>query len=937
MTQDYRPTLFLPNTEFPMRGNLPQKEPKILERWEKMGLYEKTLKAAEGRPVFTLHDGPPYANGNLHLGHALNKILKDIINRSQFKMGRKVAYVPGWDCHGLPIETKVEEGYRKKGRDKDSVPRIEFRRECREFAQKWLDIQCEEFKRLGVMGDWEDYYSTMSHDAEAEIVRLLGEFLLSGNLYRGVKPVMWSVVEKTALAEAEVEYKDHESPSIYVRFPVVKAAVPELDGASAVIWTTTPWTIPANRAIAYGEDVDYVILQVNAVGEGAEIKIGDKILVAQLLADNIKEATGITEASVVRSLKGAELKGTVCHHPLNGQGYDFDVPLLPGEHVTTETGTGLVHTAPSHGVEDFQLGKEFGLEVPELISDGGVFNDNVPLFAGQHVYKVNPSVCEKLRDVGALLHESKLLHSYPHSWRSKKPLIYRATPQWFIGMTINNLQSKALDAIESVQWFPGQSINRIKSMVEGRPDWCVSRQREWGVPITVFVHKETGEALRDPEVMERIVEAVKRESTDVWYTADPQEFLGDKYNADDYEQVQDILDVWFDSGCTHSFVLRNREGMEWPADLYLEGSDQHRGWFQSSLLVSCAVFDAPPYRQVLTHGMVLDENGYKMSKSQGNIDPPAEIANKVGIDILRLLFVGADATQDMCVGPQLLQKQQDIYRRYRNTLRYLLGALDGYEDSEAVNYDEMPDLEKWVLYRLRELDLKVRRANQDYGYQDLYMEIHNFCSVDLSAFYFDIRKDSLYCDAKTDPVRRATRTVMNHVFDCLVRWLAPVLCFTAEEAWLTRHPSEDGSIHLELFADTPDTWENSDLAERFKTIRAVRSVVTGAIELERAEKRIGSSLQAAVDVYLSEDYAPAIEGILLDEYCITSAANVIVGDVPEGAFQIEGTPAVGVVVKEAQGNKCARCWKILDEVGSSTEHPELCMRCENAVEVSNAA
>ncbi len=937
MTQDYRSTLFLPHTNFPMRGNLPEREPALLERWEKINLYKRSLEVASERPSFTLHDGPPYANGNLHLGHAINKLLKDIINRSQFKLGHKVAYVPGWDCHGLPIETKVEEGFRKEGKDKDQIPLLEFRQKCREFAQHWIDVQRAEFRRLGVMANWDDYYSTMSHEAEAEIVRLLGEFILNGNLYRGFKPVMWSVVEKTALAEAEVEYKDHESPSIYVRFPVVKTAVPELEGGAAVIWTTTPWTLPANRAIAYGDDVDYVILKTQKLTDESTLESGDLLLVAEGLADSLKEAAGIESADVVKTLKGSALAGTLCHHPLHGQGYDYDVPLLAGEHVTTDAGTGLVHTAPSHGVEDFELGKKHDLEVPELMSDGGLFHDFVPLFAGQHIYKVNPAVCETLREAGNLLHESKLVHSYPHSWRSKKPLIYRATPQWFISLETNNLRDKALQAIDEVKWIPTQSINRIKAMVGGRPDWCLSRQRSWGVPITVFVDKETGEPLRDPNVMTRIVEAVKEESTDIWYTADSQRFLGDNYKAEDYEQVLDTLDVWFDSGCTHSFVLRNREELEWPADLYLEGSDQHRGWFSSSLLVSCAIFDAPPYKQVLTHGMVLDEQGYKMSKSAGNIDPPAKIADKTGIDILRLLTVGTDTTQDMRVGPQLLQKQQDIYRRYRNTLRYLLGALDGFEESEAVSFEEMPELEQWVLHRLYSLDQKVRQCSTAFSFQELYVEIHNFCSLDLSAFYFDIRKDSLYCDLKDSPIRKASRTVMCHVFDCLVKWLAPVLCFTAEEAWLARHPSEDGSVHLELFPDVPKQWGNSTLSDQYEKLREIRSVITGAIELERAEKRIGSSLQAQVDIFVTPEHAPLLEGFDLAEFSITSEANLIPGEIPAKAFQLEDIPGIGVIVSEAKGEKCTRCWRILEEVGESADHPELCKRCEHAVEVAHAA
>lgn len=936
MTQDYRPTIFLPQTDFPMRGNLPEKEPEHCKRWEEMGIYDRAQEVSKDRSPFILHDGPPYANGNIHAGHATNKILKDVIVRTQFKLGKRTPFVPGWDCHGLPIETKVEETYRKKGMNKDDVPMIQFRKECREFAQTWIDVQREEFKRLGIMGDWDHPYTTMTGEAEAEIVRLLGEFLLKGGLYRGVKPVMWSVIEKTALAEAEVEYKDHESHSIYVKFPISSSPDSDLKGAHAVIWTTTPWTIPANRAVAYGDDIDYVLLRIDGTEEGSLATVGDVLILAQDLVEALKGAGKISETTVLKAFKGSHLKGSFAYHPLHGKGYDFEVPLLAGEHVTVDAGTGLVHTAPSHGVEDFALGKMHNLDVPELVGDDGVYYDHVALFAGQHVYKVNPNVAEELTSSGKLLHHSKLVHSYPHSWRSKTPLIYRATPQWFISMETNDLRKKALDAIQKVTWYPKSGINRIQSMVEDRPDWCVSRQRTWGVPITVFVNKETGEPLRDPAVMGRIVEAVKAETTDVWYTADPQRFLGDEYKADDFEQVRDILDVWFDSGATHSFVLKARSDLSWPADLYLEGSDQHRGWFQSSLLVGCGVYGDAPYREVLTHGFLVDEHGRKMSKSQGNGVDPQSICKEMGADVLRLWVMGTDTTNDMRIGPELLKRQQDIYRRYRNTFRYLLGALHGYDASETVSSEEMPDLEKWILHRLAEVDTLVRTKSQSYSFQDIYSEIHHFCAVDLSAFYFDIRKDSLYCDGKQSSLRKATRTTMHHIFECLVRWLAPVLCFTTEEAWLSRYPDSKGSVHLETFVEIPATWTNKALDERFTRIRDIRSTITGALELERAEKRIGSSLQAHVDVYVNATDADHLKGVDVSELSITSTATLHTDSIPEGAFKSE-TGDVGVIVTLASGQKCERCWKVLNEVGSSKGYVDLCGRCADAVEMSDAA
>jgi isoleucyl-tRNA synthetase len=932
MTRDYRQTIFLPKTDFPMKGDLPVREPELLKRWEEMGLYDRMMEKAAGRELFVLHDGPPFANGNIHLGHALNKILKDVVNKSQYKLGKLTPFVPGWDCHGLPIEAKIEEKYREKGIKKDDIPLIQFRQECRDFASHWIDIQREEFKRLGVTGDWENPYTTMSSEAEAEIVRLLGVFLMNGSLYRGVKPVMWSVVEKTALAEMEVEYADHESLSIYVGFPITETTVPALKGATAVIWTTTAWTLPGNRAIAYSPDLDYIALRIDSVSDQSLIHKGEVILIAKGLKDDVEKEIDVTESTVLATFKGIDLKGTHAHHPFYGEGYDFDVPLLPGEHVTLEAGTGLVHTAPGHGVEDFAVGKKFDLNVPETVAEDGLYYSHVPLFAGKHVYKVGPEIVAKLQEKGALLKQGKIVHSYPHSWRSKKPLIFRTTPQWFISLEKRDLRKKTLEAIETVQWIPEITKNRIQSMIENRPpDWGLSRQRPWGVPLPLFVNKATGEVLRDYEVVARIVKAFKESGSDIWYSADPALFLGPDYDPSDYEQIQDILDVWFESGATQSFVLRARQDLHWPADLYLEGSDQHRGWFQSSLLVACGTVHAAPYKQVMTCGFIVDEDGRKMSKSRGDAVSPQTITSTLGADLLRLWVVGSDYYEDLRVGPEILKRQQDIYRRYRNTLRYLLGALDGFTEKEKIDYDQMPELEKWILHRLYELDQKVREASDAYTFQALYSEIHNFCAVDLSAFYFDVRKDSLYCDDPQDPKRRATRTVMDITFDCLVKWLAPVLCFTTEEAWLSRYPHEEGSVHLETFPELPFLWNAPSLATKYEGLRAIRKVMTGALEMARASKTIGSSLQAQAKLFSDSSLSSFIEGVDLAELSITSGVEMHEGQAPEGAFTIEDTPNVGMIVSLASGEKCNRCWKVLPEVGTNEAYPDLCKRCTTVV------
>jgi isoleucyl-tRNA synthetase len=944
MSVDYKATVFLPRTDFPMRANLPEREPKILARWQEMSLFRRLREESKGRPKFVLHDGPPYANGAIHIGHALNKILKDVVNRSQQMLGKDANYVPGWDCHGLPIEWKIEEKYRAAGKDKDAVPIIEFRRECREFADHWVNEQRKEFKRLGVEGDWDNPYLTMSYAAEAQILREIGKFLMNGGLYKGAKPVLWSAVEKTALAEAEVEYHDHVSNTIYVRFPVLRSPVKELAGASAVIWTTTPWTIPGNRAMAYGAEMDYLLLQVTSAAEGAAAKAGDKLLLAADLRATFEKETGVAVGGVLWSGKGAALAGTVCAHPLRGKGYDFEVPLLAGDFVTTEQGTGFVHIAPGHGADDWELGREHGIEVPQTVGEDGSFYAHVPLFAGKRVLKpdgkkgdADPAVIAALKEAGALLAQGKLTHSYPHSWRSKAPLIFRNTAQWFISMDTNELRKKALAAIDATTFVPPQGRNRLYAMIEQRPDWCVSRQRAWGVPIAVFVDKKTGEPLRDQTVIDRIAAVFEKEGADAWYSSPSARFLGNDYNADDFEQVMDIIEVWFESGASHSYVLepRREKDLAWPADLYLEGSDQHRGWFHSSLLESCGTRGRAPYNAVLTHGFTLDEQGRKMSKAMGNIVAPQDVMKQHGADILRLWVVSSNYVEDQHMGPGILKANAESYRRLRNTLRYLLGALEGFDAKERIEPARMPELERWILHRIAELDSHVRRCVDDFDFGALFTAVYTFCDSDLSAFYFDVRKDALYCDRPGSPRRRAARTVFDRLFDCLTAWLAPILCFTAEEAWQFRHGRSENeswtdSVHLRTFPDVPQAWRDDKLAAKWDKVRDLRRVVTGALELERAGKRIGSSLQAHPKIYANGAYAAALDGIDLAEISITSAATLQAGTAPAGAFTLAEVPDVGVVVEPAAGDKCERCWRVLHDVGRHGP-AGICGRCADAV------
>jgi isoleucyl-tRNA synthetase len=952
--KDYRATLFLPETSFPMKAGLPEAEPKWLARWQAMGLYARQREQAKGRPLFILHDGPIYANGDIHSGTGLNHILKDFVVRSQAMLGKDAPYVPGWDCHGLPIEWKVEEKYRAEGKSKDSIATDQLRRDCRDFATHWLGIQREQIKRLGCTGEWDHPYTTMNYKAEAAIAREAHKFVGNGLLYRGFRPVMWSPVEKTALADAEVEYHEKTSPTIYVKFPVI--AGPET-GASVVIWTTTPWTIPGNRAIAFSGALDYALYEIIAAQEGAYGKVGEKIILATNLADQTAKHAKI-ELKVLRGVGPAAL---VCAHPYRGLDpwFGFDVPMLAGDHVTADTGTGFVHTAPGHGEDDFELWRnqrdwlnsmKIDSSIPRTVDEEGKFYDSVPIFAGKRILTpegkdgdANGAVIKELIAAGALLAKGSLRHSYPHSWRSKAPVIFRATPQWFVAIDKpmpefgnDTLRQRALKAIADTQWFPPRGRNRIQSMVEGRPDWVLSRQRAWGVPLAIFVNKKTQAVLNDADVNARIGDLFEKEGADAWFMRPAQDFLGDKYKAEDYEQVKDILDVWFDSGSTYVFTVENPIDPSWPkaahADLYLEGSDQHRGWFQSSLLESCGTRGRAPYDAVLTHGFVLDEQGHKMSKSLGNTLAPQVIADKNGADILRLWAASSDFTEDLRIGQDIIKANVDAYRRLRNTIRFMLANLTGFDEAERIAPAQMPELERYMLARLAGLDAHVRRGYADYDFNRVFVALFGFCTNDLSAFYFDIRKDSLYCDSASAPRRRAARTLLDEIFRRVVVWLAPLLCFTMEEAWVLRF-GESESVHLQTFAPTPAGWEDEALVDKWARIRELRRVVTGALEIARKDKVIGASLEAAPILFVTDPADKAmLDSIDFAEVAITSAAHVSTLPAPEDAFRLPEIEGIAASFHHARGNKCARCWMILEEVGKNPKHDDLCNRCAGAVD-----
>ncbi|VAW22715.1 Isoleucyl-tRNA synthetase [hydrothermal vent metagenome] len=1042
--RDYSATLYLPKTNFPMRAGLPKREPNWLKRWQDMDIFTLLRQQSANSEKFTLHDGPPYANGNIHIGHALNKVLKDMVTRSMQMLGYNSAYVPGWDCHGLPIEWKIEEQYRAKGKNKDEVEINEFRRQCREFAQKWVDVQREEFKRLGIVGDWDNPYTTMAYDAEATIAGELMKFSMSGQLYRGSKPVMWSVVERTALAEAEIEYHDVESDAIWVKFPVLAVnrsgpVISDLLFASVVIWTTTPWTIPANRAIAFSSKLSYGLYQVSAAENDFGPQPGEKLIFADALADECAAKAKLTFKRLL-DVTGDELAAMICAHPLKGwrltsplmgevaehseagggEPYDFRVPLLDGDHVTDEAGTGFVHSAPGHGADDFEIWmsnardlEDRGIDtsIPFLVDDAGYYTKDVPGFgpdAPEGAARIiddkgkkgdaNKRVIAALIEKGNLFARGRIKHSYPHSWRSKKPIIFRNTPQWFVymdkelggvglapssgamrhllpqgekeervsaaasvkkegasslpsplggegaerseagegGPQPDTLRIRALKAIDQTRFVPASRKNRLRAMIENRPDWVLSRQRAWGVPITVFVNKETGEILKDQTVNERILTAFKNEGADAWFAQGAKErFLAGVANAEQYEQVTDILDVWFDSGSTHAFVLENKKKwpyLKWPASLYLEGSDQHRGWFHSSLLESCGTRGRAPYEAVLTNGFTMDAKGRKMSKSIGNTVAPQDIVKQYGADILRLWTASVDYWDDQRLGDEAIKTNVETYRKLRNSFRWMLGNLAHYRDQDKVDFSLMPELEQVILSRLATLDGVVRQAYKDFDYKKVVSTLSNFMNLELSAFYFDIRKDALYCDPPSSTTRKASLTVLDELFNCLTTWLAPILVFTMEEIWLERFAGENSSVHLQLFPAIPSDWANPVLEEKWAKIRTVRKVITGALEVERKQKNIGSSLEAAPKVFVAdEQLLAALEGQDMAEISITSDIEIINEQGPENAFSLDEVPGVRALFVRATGKRCARSWKYSSEVGSDPEFPDLSLRDAKAM------
>lgn len=951
---DYSKTLYLPQTEFPMRAGLPEKEPVTVARWQKMDLYKRLRESAAGREKYVLHDGPPYANGNIHIGHALNKILKDVITRSFQMRGYDSNYVPGWDCHGLPIEWKIEEKYRAAGKNKDEVEINEFRKECREFAASWIGIQAEEFQRLGVIGDFKNPYTTMNFHAEARIAGELLKFAMSGQLYRGSKPVMWSVVERTALAEAEVEYQDYESDTIWVKFPVASGS-DALAGAHVVIWTTTPWTIPGNRAVSYSPRIAYGLYEVTAAENDFGPQPGEKLIFASALAEEAAAKAKVT-LNQIANVSGEELGTLVLSHPLKGfgGGYQFGVPMIAGDHVTDDAGTGFVHTAPGHGREDFDAWMDAAKDlhargidpaIPFTVDDGGFFTKDAPGFGPDREGgaarviddngkkgDANKAVIEELIRHAALFARGRLKHSYPHSWRSKKPIIFRNTPQWFVYMDKQlgdgtTLRSRALQAIDDTRFVPAAGQNRLRAMIEDRPDWVLSRQRAWGVPIAIFADAD-GNVLKDEAVNARIVEAFEAEGADAWFAEGARErFLGSRAN-EAWTQVMDILDVWFDSGSTHVFTLEDRPDLKWPADVYLEGSDQHRGWFHSSLLESCGTRGRAPYNTVVTHGFTMDEEGRKMSKSLGNTVVPQDVMKQSGADILRLWVMTTDYWEDQRLGKNVLQTNIDAYRKLRNTIRWMLGTL-AHDDGEEVALAEMPELERLMLHRLSELDALVRKGYDDFEFKRITRALIDFMVVELSAFYFDIRKDVLYCDAPSSIRRKAAVHVVRVLFNCVVKWLAPMLPFTTEEAWLERHPGAE-SVHLEQFPDVPAAWRDEALAEKWRKVRQVRSVVTGALELERAKKTIGSSLEAVPVVHMSDAVLEdALSGIDLAEISITSDLVISHDAAPADAFVLREVPGVAVVIEKAEDRglvKCARSWRYTGDVGSDAAFADVSAR-----------
>ena len=967
--KNWAETILLPKTDFSMRANLPDAEPEVLKYWNKIKLYEKNKANSIGDEGFTLHDGPPYANGNLHIGHALNKILKDLIVRSKFMARYDVSYVPGWDCHGLPIEWKVEEKYRAKGEDKDQVPINIFRDECRDFAAHWVEVQKDEFKRLGVIGDWDNPYTTMKYKSEALISKELHDIAMKGALYRGSKPVMWSVVEKTALAEAEVEYLDYTSDAIWTKFPINKKAKysknktldQQKNQTSIIIWTTTPWTIPGNRAIAYSSKIKYGLYRVDEVDIDMWAKKNDCYIIADTLIQDLKEKSKIDKLTRIGSIEPSDLSEIICSHPFREvfKGFDFNVPLLEGEHVTDDTGTGFVHTAPGHGLDDFELWmkskaqlekKNIEVAIPYTVNEDGTFDKRIDGFSDIFVMgrngekgNANDFVINKLAVNKRIIARQRFKHQYPHSWRSKKPVIYRNTPQWFISMQDNHpkgLRETALNSIEETNFLPSAGKNRLRSMIESRPDWVLSRQRSWGVPISVFVNRKTEEYIPNntfkysKELIDRIYEIFHAEGANAWFEENAKDrFLdGIVENKDDWEKVDDILDVWFESGTTHAFVLEDDKNAKWPADLYLEGSDQHRGWFHSSLLESSLTRGRAPYDAVLTHGFTMDKDGRKMSKSLGNVVSPQDIIKKYGADILRLWVATSDYTDDQRIGDEIIKSTVDSYRKIRNTIRWMLGVLHHYEMSWVYQYQSLDELEKYILHKLSILQQEVKISYHDYDFKKVSTLLLNFLNQDLSAFYFDIRKDCLYCDPFSSVKRKSSLFVINIIFNTIIKLYAPILSFTMEEVWSNYKISEEDSIHINKFERISNDWVNEGINSKWNEIRKLRRTVTAAIEIERRDKRIGSSLEAGINIFIDDkEINKAIKDIDLEEICITSKVKIHNTPPTKECFVIDEEPKIGVIVYQASGKKCQRSWKISDDVGIDANYPDLSKRDAIAV------
>ena len=926
----YKDSINLPKTAFPMKAGLPNREPQILKKWAELDSYHSLQKQRADAPTYLLHDGPPYANGAIHLGHSVNKILKDIIVKSRNLKGMRAAYVPGWDCHGLPIEIQVEKKHGKAGQ---KIDKKTFRQKCREYAQRQVDGQKADFIRLGVQGDWENPYMTMAFDTEANIVRSLAKIVEAGHLYHGLMPVYWCPACGSALAEAEVEYQDKVSPAIDVKFEIAEPAdfaqrinldQSQLKAPSVVIWTTTPWTLPANEAVSLHPELNYVLVQAG----------DEQLVLVDELMDSALTRYGLENPKVLAEFSGAVLELLQLKHPF----YDKQVPVILGDHVTTEAGTGAVHTAPAHGVEDFAVGRQYNIGVSNPVGANGTFLESTELFAGQFVFKANPNVIEVLEERGALLKYEDYEHSYPHCWRHKTPVIYRATAQWFIGMEHkpgdSALRYQALKAVEKVSWQPQWGQARIRSMIENRPDWCVSRQRNWGVPITIYLHKESGDMHpRSLELMEQVAQRIEKEGVQAWYDLDDAELLGDE--VDQYDKVTDILDVWFDSGVSHNSVVAARDELQGPADLYLEGSDQHRGWFQSSLLSSVAMTGKPPYKTVLTHAFTVDKDGKKMSKSLGNVIPPQEVINSLGADVLRLYVSATDYRSEMAMSKEILQRTSESYRRIRNTARYLLGNLDGFAPEQGLQYQDMLSLDQWAVRLAKRLQIDIAASYENYQFHAIYQRVHQFCVVEMGGFYLDIIKDRLYTLPKASPARLSAQTAMQHILEVLVRELMPILSFTSEEIWGHMAGDREPSV---LFAQRYfglDQVPNDDTADqRWQTIVDVRNEVSKQIEALRVEGKIGSALDASVALYAEGDVAEVLaelEGELRFVLITSSARLMPLAQAPANATETE-IAYLKLAVSALDYPKCVRCWHRREDVGQSEAHPELCLRCESNVD-----